>query len=238
MRLRVIACEVFFREICAIAAQCPNMLDLVFLTKGLHDRKSAEMRAALQQVVDDTPAGFDAVVFAYALCGNGLAGIQARSIPVVIPRAHDCIALFLGSRHKYQEYFDRNPGVYFKTPGWIERGGSTDRQLTGFDIDRRKLAEKYGEENADYLMEQMGRHTQTYHQFTYIRTGAGPEDRFESATRAEAAARNWQFESLQGDLGILERLLAGDWDSDDFVQVLPGWVLAATWDERIIEAKQ
>lgn len=239
MRLKVIACEVFHREICALTARSSNILDIVFLPKGLHDRKSGEMRNALQGVVDEPPGNCDAVVFAYALCGNGLAGLHARSIPVIIPRAHDCITLFLGSRHKYKAYFDGNPGVYFKTPGWIERGSSPDdNQLTGFELNRRRLADKYGEENADYLMEQLGRYTQTYHKFTYIRTAVADDRRYEAATQADAAARNWQFEALDGDLGLLERLLNGDWDSADFVIVPPHWTLAATWDDRIMEARQ
>jgi hypothetical protein len=237
VRLKGIACDVFFREICALAARCPHKVDLTFLPKGLHDRKSAEMRAVLQAQIDSA-GEVDAVVFAYALCGNGLTGLTAGDVPFVVPRAHDCITLFLGSRARYREYFDNNPGVYFKTAGWIERGaGPADRQLSGLDLTRAALAEKYGEDNADYLLEQMGGYTQTYHKFTYIRTGTGVDDTFEARTRREAAARSWEFESLDGSTGLLERLLAGDWDSDDFVVVPPGYRLAATWDERIIEAR-
>ena len=62
------------------------------------------------------------MLFGYGLCGMGLVGLTARPKPVVIPRAHDCITLFLGSRERYLEYFNAHPGVYFKTTGWIERG--------------------------------------------------------------------------------------------------------------------
>ena len=41
---------------------------------------------------------------------------------LVVPRAHDCITLFLGSKERYLDYFQTHPGVYFKTSGWIERG--------------------------------------------------------------------------------------------------------------------
>ena len=67
---------------------------------------------------------------ATALCSNGLVGLTARNIPVVVPRAHDCITLFLGSKERYLDYFQSHTGVYFKTSGWIERGEvltSTDR---------------------------------------------------------------------------------------------------------------
>jgi hypothetical protein len=35
--LKIIACEIAFREICHVAARSPNLLDLDFLTQGLHD---------------------------------------------------------------------------------------------------------------------------------------------------------------------------------------------------------
>ena len=46
-------------------------------------------------------------------------------MPLVIPRAHDCIALFMGSRQRYREYFDAHPGTYYRTSGWIERDDAT-----------------------------------------------------------------------------------------------------------------
>jgi hypothetical protein len=49
-------------------------------------------------------------------------GLTARTIPLVFPRAHVCITLFFGNKERYLEYFYANPGVYFKTTGWIERG--------------------------------------------------------------------------------------------------------------------
>ena len=98
MRLKIIACEVLCREICLLAAGSPNQVDVEFLPKGLHDMRSVRMLERLQQTLDAVDGTrYDAVAFGYALCGNGLAGLAARSIPVVLPRAHDCITLFLGS---------------------------------------------------------------------------------------------------------------------------------------------
>ena len=45
------------------------------------------------------------------------------------------------------------------------------------------------------------------------------------------------FEKLQGDLGLLRKLVNGEWD-DDFLVVPPGWRVVATHDERIIEARE
>ena len=79
------------------------------------------MRERLQAAIDATdPGKHDAVALAYGLCNNGLVGLVARQLPVVIPRAHDCITLFIGDRQRYEEYFHANPGTYYYTSGWLE----------------------------------------------------------------------------------------------------------------------
>jgi hypothetical protein len=236
MKLKIIGCEVLYREICLLAAQSPNQVDVEFLPKGLHDQKSVFMQNRLQEVVDAVDAAkYDAIAFGYALCGNGIVGLTARSVPIVIPRAHDCITFFLGSRQRYAGYFTDHPGVYFKTTGWIERGAGGE-QIFGQSYELDALIAKYGEENGRYVYEELhGR--RTYRQFTFIEMGVEADDRFERSARDEASALGWQFEKLQGDLSLLRKLVNGEWD-DDFLVVPPGWRVAATHDERIIEARE
>jgi hypothetical protein len=237
MRLKVISCEVLFREIAQLAARSPNQVDLEFLPKGLHDMRSVKMRDRLQETLDAVDATkYDAVVFGYALCGNGLVGLTARSLPVVLPRAHDCITFFMGSRRRYNDYFIQNPGVYFKTTGWIERGNSGGQQLFGDSLEYDRLVEKYGEDNAQYLMRELHAYKKTYHQFTYIDMGLDPEDQFVQITRQEAQSRGWRFEKIDGDISLLKKLIDGEWD-DDFLVVPPGSHIVATHDEEIIRAE-
>ena len=123
MRLILIACEIFYREVSAVVARSVNRVDVRFLPKGLHDIGQVKMQQELAEALDDIDeTQYDAAVLGYGLCNNGLVGLSARSIPLVVPRAHDCITLFLGGKERYLEYFHNNPGVYFKTTGWIERG--------------------------------------------------------------------------------------------------------------------
>ena len=59
------------------------------------------MQERLQDaVIRSDKAGYEAILFGYALCGNGLLGLTAFTVPLVIPRAHDCITLLLGSRQQ------------------------------------------------------------------------------------------------------------------------------------------
>ena len=245
LRLKLISCEVLFREMCAVAARSRNRVDVEFLPKGLHDIGAEPMRDRLAEVlgrVDESQ--YEAVLLGYGLCNNGLVGLTARSIPLVVPRAHDCITLFLGSKERYLDYFNEHSGVYFRTTGWIERSDPGDlRQLTiqhhtGMDMSYEELVAKYGEENAKFLYEQLGDRTRNYGQLTFIEMGIEPDDSFEKQSRDEAAERDWKFEKVEGDLSLIQRLVDGPWDDADFLVVPPGGRVVAAYDETIMTTEE
>ena len=228
MRLKLISCEVLYREMCAAVARSPHQVDLEFLPMGLHDQGGPAMRVRLQEAVDRVDATpYDAVLLGYALCGNGVAGLVSRTLPLVIPRAHDCIALLMGGRDRYRIYFENHPGVFFRSTGWLERGQDLDQAAL--------LIARYGEDNGRYLIEQFNGYQRNYRKLAYIATGLEPDGSFERQAREEAARRGWQFEIIRGDLRLFERLVAGDWDENDFLVVPPGWRVKPTYDGGIIE---
>jgi hypothetical protein len=243
VRLKLIACEVLYREVCNAVARSPHQVEIEFLPKGLHDLGGPDMRARLQQVADRAdPEYCEAILFGYALCGNGVEGLASHRIPLVIPRAHDCIALLMGSRERYERYFDQHAGVYFRSTGWLERGEEVDqatlemtRKRLGRGQSLADLKQRYGEENGAYLYEQFKGYEQHYRQLTYIASGLEPDCRFEHQAREEAERRGWTFERIQGDLRLFQRLVDGDWDEQEFLVVPPGWRVKASYDSRIIE---
>ena len=245
MRLQLISCEIFFREMCAAVARSPHQIDVAFLPKGLHDIGAGPMLERLQAAVDQVDSTrYDAVLLGYALCGMGIAGLQAHSLPIVIPRAHDCITLFLGSKERYVEYFNEHPGVYFQTTGWMERGvgfdpsgGLPTQHLAGLAATYQELVDKYGEDNAKFLFEELGDLTRNYKKFTFIEMGVEPDDRFERKARAEADKRGWAFEKIAGDMSLVRRFTDGDWNEEDFLVLQPGQRVAATNNDSILKAE-
>lgn len=244
MKFCLVSCDIFFREMESAVKRSPHRIEVSFLPKGLHDMKSAEMLVRVQAAVDAVAPGFDAVLLGYGLCNNGLSGLVARHTKLVVPRAHDCITLFFGSKERYADYFFSHPGTYFKTTGWIERGeaGEELKQLTiphqmGMDKTLDEYIAEYGEDNGRFLFETLGEHTRNYGRFTFIEMGVEPDGSFEQRTRDDAAKRGWEFEKVRGNMALIEQLVHGDWPEKDFLTVPPGHKLIASHDDNIIRAE-
>jgi len=246
VRLKLVACEIMYRELSAAVARSINQVDIEFMPKGLHDMGQPAMSARLKETLGDIDESrYDAVLLGYGLCNNGLVGLAARSVPLVVPRAHDCITLFLGSKERYLEYFFSHPGVYFRTTGWLERGEGIEQaspesiqHQAGMTQSFDELVAKYGEDNAKYLYEQMGDMLRNYRGLTFIEMGVEPDDRFERSSRDEAERRKWKYEKLVGDMTLLQSLVDGPWDDERFLVVQPGYRIASSFDDQIIKAEK
>jgi hypothetical protein len=240
MRLRCLGCEVLAREIYLCAAHSPHVVDVELFRRGLHD-DPPDLRARLQERIEAADGqDYDAVVLAYGLCGQAITGLTAGQIPLVIPRAHDCITLFLGSRARYQDQFENYPGTYWYALDYVERSdGSASTLALGSSSETdlkavyAEYVEKYGQDNADYLMEVMGAWQEHYKRAVFIDMGVGDNSAVETRAQADAARRGWTFERVAGDLVLIRRLLVGDWE-DDFLVVQPGRRVKMTYDGGVI----
>jgi hypothetical protein len=243
MRLYEIACDVVARPVYLCAARSPHVVDLRLFERGLHNEPTS-LRDRLQEAVDSAPPTAEAIVLGYGLCGGATAGIVARDRPVVLPRAHDCITLFLGARERYAEeharaatywyvadQLERNDG-YRAGVGGLAIGSDTDEQMAAT---RAEYVARYGEDNADYLMEVLGGWRAHYGRAAFVSWGVADEAAAEAAARDEAERRGWAFERLEGSMVLLRRLLDGDWD-DDFLVLRPGERLAMSWDDGVVKA--
>jgi hypothetical protein len=240
MRLKLIGCEVLLRELCDACAHSPHQVDPAFLAKGLHDLGGRRMMEKVQDAVDCTPEGlYAAILLGYGLCGNGLDGLTARHTRLVLPRAHDCISLLMGSRELYQAYFENHPGTFYRSTGWLERGKGTP-QLTHntawLDESQEALIKKYGEDNGRYLYEEMTHYRTRYRKLTFIETGLEAGGTFVDEASAEAKAHGWTFERLPGNLAWLRRLVNGEWPDSEFAIAEPGRRFSASYDATVVQA--
>ncbi len=229
MRICAICCEILAREAARAAAYSPNIVHLVFLPSGLHSTPD-ELRTRIQAEIDAASDGrFDYIILGYGLCSRGTADLVARDTPIVIPRAHDCITLFLGSRERYDREFNERPGTYYYSAGWIERmdgdlSQGTLKPLKETQAEERYLeyVEKFGEDNAKYLIEQEGLWLANYSRAALIDTGIGDIETYRRFTQGVAESNAWEYEELQGDTRLIDILFGGNWDEDEFLIVRPG----------------
>ena len=239
MKVRAICCEIVYREVCRLASESPLIVDVDFLPKGLHNIGAEKMSARVQEMVDAVDEEtYDATVLGYGLCNNGVAGLKATRTKLIVPRAHDCITFLLGSRRRYQEHFDTHPGTYYHSTGWRERNSDTLEDDIPTQLGMRgtyeEYVEKYGEENARYIMESLGTWQQSYSRITYIDMGLAMDDRYAEESRADAEEKGWEFERVEGDWRLLRNLLEGDWNDEEFLTVEKGDCVEASYDDCIL----
>ncbi len=242
MFLKVIACEVAFREICYCAARSINQIEPEFLSQGYHDNPDVGIMRIQDRIDAIEPNRFDAVLIGYGLCNNMLKGLRAGNTQMIIPRAHDCITFFLGSKTRYSEYFNATPGTYYYTSGWLEhreRGNERPARRQGAalggDTSLEAMIEKYGEENARFLMDTLWDWTKHYKQGVFIDFDFSSHLPYKNEAREICEKRGWKFEEVMGDLALLQTWLDGPWSQDDFLIVQPGQSIQPSWDETIIQ---
>jgi len=236
----MIACAVLYRECFHCASISNNIVDIQILEQGFHDIGEKKMSAQLQEVIDNIDhEKYDAILLGYGLCNMGIRGLNSK-IQLVIPRAHDCITLLMGSKEKYKKYFDANPGTFYRSPGWIEKAKSnllnpeSTTVLMGMS-DYKGYVEKYGEENAKYIIEKIGGGLKNYSRLTYIDTGVVDPLVFEKEEKKRAEEEGWKFERIEGSLDLLLDLMNGDWDKEDFLVVRPDSTIEPSYDLSIIK---
>ena len=85
---------------------------------------------------------------------------------MVVPKGHDCITMLLGSKDRYQDYFDTHSGTYWYSGGWVDRGNQPAEERYAGTYN--EYLERYGEDNAEYLMEMEQHWMKDYNNATYI----------------------------------------------------------------------
>jgi len=233
--IALIGCRVLEKEIAALLRDSRHVVSREFFEIGLHDQPGV-LRGRLAAAIARAEANpaVESVVLVYGLCGLALAQLAPARCRLVVARAHDCVALFLGSKERYAACLRAQPGTYWYSPGW-----NRDRRVAGPEREaylRERYTAQFGSEDAEALLE-MERAT-FGHYTTAAHTDLGlPDDEpHRRYTQQCAQWLGWRYEHHAGDPRLLHDLLHGPWDDERFLVVHPGQRIAHTADERIIGA--
>ncbi len=245
---KLISCNVFQREACWAVAQAPQVIDLEFLELGEH-ANSANLRAKIQAAIDaaDAAGRYQAILLLFGVCGNATVGLRAGKTMLVMPRAHDCCTILLGSRKKFQEEFGDAPSTPFSSSGYLERGAYFLRTDDGFNtvVYGNVMAEyeaKYGKENAQYIWETLhpqGDAKAKDHKAVFIDLPQTAHLRLAERFQEEAQKAGKEYQRLEGDIRLIRDLIWGRWNAEEYLMVKPGEEVAGVYDfEEIVRAKK
>lgn len=242
MKLKLICCEVFLREVSLILACSPHTIDPEFTPLGSHVNP-LHLHNLLQEKINSVSptTGYDAILLGYGICGNATAGLTAGAVPLVIPRAHDCCTILLGSRERFVECFQNNLSAEWSSTGYMERGENHLREaavgrMLGLDKSYDEYVTRYGEENARYIWEAIHPRLPE-REWIFIEIPEMANLGFREQFQRKAAAAGKSLKVLTGDLRLLRKLLTGAWEPRDFLLVSPGQTIQPVYDQdRVMEA--
>ena len=75
-----------------------------------------------------------------------------------------------------------------------------------------------------------------YTRACYINSGVGDVEAHRKYVQDLVAERGWEYAELEGDLGMVRRLLSGEWDEESFLVLAPGEAARESFDEFVIAA--
>jgi len=220
----IIACNVFQELIDTIVLE-GEAEEIIYMDYGLH-RVPDQLRRALQEAIDAIEAP-SLIVLGYGLCGNGLDGLRSGEHTLIVPRTDDCIAILLGSYKAYMHEFEKSPGTYYLTKGWLESGSHPLKEY-------HEVAEKYGADDAAWIMDSQ---YQNYERLLFVaHTDQDLVDYREQALEVARFCERWQFryEEKLGSDAYIRKLIQAAQDvrqgkslsESEFVIARPGEVFS------------
>ncbi len=233
--IAVIACRVLEKELAAITHNSTHIVRYESFQIGLHDQPKvlhAQLVTAIERAEAD-PA-VETIVLVYGLCGLALVDLAPRRCPLVVPRAHDCITLFLGSKERYAACMSADPGLYWYSPGW-----NRDKRVPGPDREaqlRATYTAQYGAEDAAALLE-IERESFAQHTGAgYTDLGLPGDEQYREYAESCAKSIGWSLTTHRGDRSLLRDLLHGPWDEARFLVVPPGRRIAFSADAAVVKS--
>lgn len=239
----VVSCEVFRHEIELITSEMENPPPVYFMEMGLHERPD-KLRETIQDFISKQEAKRQddfTILLAYGLCGQGLSEIHCTKATLVLPKIHDCIPLLLGIKQDDACEVSLNGQTYWQSPGWVSYAHS--EFLRNKEAKFNEYVEKYGEDNANYLMQEQLGWLQNYQtvrlirwpQITQMEVRAKKSSGFfEDEARCFAGEAELPYSDCAGSDNYLRALLEGGEDADLFLHIKPGSTAQLNADGAIV----
>ncbi|GHV32052.1 hypothetical protein AGMMS4952_21770 [Spirochaetia bacterium] len=203
--IHIVACKTLKPEIDMVMHAQGCDYPIAWIDSGKHVWPD-KLRICIQETIDVIPPAYKTILLVFGFCGNAMVGIKAGEHQLVLPRAADCIPLFLGSQKKREEY---GVATVFFTEGYLH-------SETNFITDYENYQKKYGNKRSLWVLKEMMKH---YKNIAVIDTGAfDPPD---VVTEVEPYAKILEIpvSLIPGNLRLIDALLSGNWDNGEFLVI-------------------
>jgi hypothetical protein len=188
-----------------------SFVDCDFLDFSLHAFPD-QLHKELQRRIDASQ-DYDMIILTYGRCSHAVEGLVSATVPLVLPKAHDCISVLLGSDLRRQELSKDNPAVYYFSQGWLEYGRDPYAEYLEY-------VDKYGEDDAQYLIQTL---YGTYREAVFIRTNCEAKklEQYRQRVRQIADFFGWKVSEIEGNLALLNAVITRK-RHPDVIRVAPG----------------
>lgn len=203
----MVACQNIQDEIRDAMRAAQLDYSVYYLPSGTHDSPD-KMRATLQTLIDRL-TGIDYMLLPMGRCGNATVGLRAERFSLVLPKCEDCINLVLSESSLK---VNRPTGTFFFTDGWLRSIFSADREY-------ERTTKQYGKEQSDIVMNMI---YSGYQHFALLDTGLYNLDRAKKQLQPLAETVSVDFTKMPAPYGVLKKMVALDFENENFVIVPPG----------------
>jgi hypothetical protein len=214
MRLRLISCELFEREVREVLARSSNRVDVEFLPKLPHCLSDRETLVYMQTLVDRAAANlkYQAILLVAGSCRHSLNGLYARRVPLVLPRVKDCIGLLMAAEAAPRS---RLGAVLHGARDWRPQPGSRLPLLHPEKARRTSLHRRAWTRG--------------------LRTGIDLRPHFGLRLRGRLKD---PVALINRPLTVLEMLVNGYWNYREFLVVPAGWRVVVRSPEGMLSAEE
>ena len=203
MRIGIIACETFRRELEVLIQGDEDIVHKEYLEFGLHEYPE-ELKKAVVDKVNSLEGKVDAVFLGYGIC-QSLKDITKRMrVPTVQLKEDDCIGALITSE-EYERERKICAGTMFHTPAFCEMGEAwfekdmmkklTEEQLKDFH--------EQGYDTMWFLRTLFNGYSRTL----FIDTGVGDKEHYLALSRKFAAKLDMRHECRDGTLEVIKDAL-------------------------------
>jgi len=198
----LIICNTVFKEFSSLIPK-ETIVDIVPFE---HHSRPEKLGMIIQQIIDAVDPDVKYIILGFGLCSNSLINLTSKEHILIIPKVHDCIALFYGSQHTFSKVAEKELGTLYLTKGFIESDEGECHLL-----EYHKYKERYGEERARVFMKQILVH---YRRVVMLNTGAYDLEKYEQIAKDFGEEFGLYYEEMEGTGRLFQKLLAGEWDED------------------------